>query len=715
MNKSFDVPSSGTAHGATLAPRDVSATLIDYSAILVTLWRRKVLIALGGVVAACIAGAVLLNMDSVYAAKSEVLLDTRERQIINIQNVVDDAQYSDGGILSEIAIIRSAPLRREVARRLDLAQYEEFNPSPDSGGILTAIEGAVRGLFVSSDGGDGGPPPSPVYIAADILQDKVTVSQLGLSYILQIQVVASSPSLAADIANTLAQVYLDSQVEGKIEANEDATEWLAKRADELRKRVEEVETDYERTRASLVLDGRLSAETVGGQIAELSSYLIQTRSARALAEARANRFERLIAEGDIEAAMRIAASDTLAGLVNRRDNLREQRNALSRASGNTTAGDGAMAVNLATVNARIMEEARSLLLGLRTEEAIIGEQVEALQADLNELELRLVDQSDDMVDLRALEREVEAQRSVYQTFLTRLTEARERGDFQEADARIVSRAEPPGGAAGPKRKLLTLVAFVFGAGALTAFVLFQEARKDVFRTASDAEGETGLPVLATLTQRTTDWRGRPRSPAPSTWRAMQRLMLMLGPQAHGSGKAILVTSVLPKEGADNVSFLLAQACVAAGWRVTVVDLDEPGSKIRESLSDRSAAEGPDSGFDVLTIPERLNSADSGFSAGTLAAGIAELRRDRDVVVVHAPAVLAAAEPLALAGAVDHVLLAFRWERTPRGAIAEACEELVRLRAPLAGLVMTETNPKIAAQYAYPGASYVRRLCARQDA
>ena len=78
--------------------------------------------------------------------------------------------------------------------------------------------------------------------------------------------------------------------------------------------------------------------------------------------------------------------------------------------------------------------------------------------------------------------------------------------------------------------------------------------------------------------------------------------------------------------------------------------------------------------------------------GMLAAKIAELRRTHDIVVVHAPAVLAGVESLALANAVDHVLLAFRWERTPRGAIAEATEELARLHAPLSGLVMTGGSP-----------------------
>ena len=75
-------------------------------------------------------------------------------------------------------------------------------------------------------------------------------------------------------------------------------------------------------------------------------------------------------------------------------------------------------------------------------------------------------------ELGALEGEVNTNRQLFETFLTRFREIVEQQDLQESDAKILSAASPPNVPSHPRIKLLTLIAFAASlvVGGLLVFI-----------------------------------------------------------------------------------------------------------------------------------------------------------------------------------------------------------------------------------------------------
>ena len=66
------------------------------------------------------------------------------------------------------------------------------------------------------------------------MSGRLTVEQVGRSYVVSLQFLSEDPAKAASIANTMAEEYLASQVQEKYAAAERATKWLSEKIDELR-------------------------------------------------------------------------------------------------------------------------------------------------------------------------------------------------------------------------------------------------------------------------------------------------------------------------------------------------------------------------------------------------------------------------------------------------------------------------------------------------
>ena len=123
----------------------------------------------------------------------------------------------------------------------------------------------------------------------------------------------------------------------------------------------------------------------------------------------------------------------------------------------------ALSSQLADLDGQIRGEARERAEGPRRREAQTAQMREKqLVADLNTLKAESARAGEEEVELRALEREADAQRELLESYLTRYREASSRrdGNYLPADARIFSRAVAPSEPYFPKIVPIAGAAFV---------------------------------------------------------------------------------------------------------------------------------------------------------------------------------------------------------------------------------------------------------------
>jgi succinoglycan biosynthesis transport protein ExoP len=278
-------------------------------------------------------------------------------------------------------------------------------------------------------------------------------------------------------------------------------------------------------------------------------------------------------------------------------------------------------------------------------------------------------------------------------------------DTGDPTLRILARAVPPEAPASAGQVLIIVIAILAAllvgvAGAFLLEMLLPRVRRD------DAALQR-VPILAQVPRA----RGRAvrgylngSGTLPGDlWEAYRILRASL---SSSSSRTVLVTSAIQGEGKTMTSVNLAIALAASGQRVVLVDGD-----LRRPMVARAFRISPTAGGFAELLFERAKPDDVlvaapgyGDRLRLLLAGserpldllerrriqsmLDRLRSEADVIVVDSPALTEFADAIALADAVDTVLVAVRLGHSRRDKLAEVERRLAQHRIIPAGFVVT---------------------------
>ena len=220
-----------------------------------------------------------------FTAKTAMLIDTKKVQLFQQQSMFSDLPIDSSSVESQVEILKSESIALAVIKRLRLTEDPEFvNPG---GGLVGTLLGLVMGLFESGDR----EPNSEFALsrrAVAAFGGRLDVRRVGLTYVITIAFRSLNPDRAAEIANAVADAYIDDQLEAKYKSARRAGTWLQTRLRELREQASTAE------RAVVAFKNKNNMVDTGGrtineqQLAELNSELVLARSktAEATREAR---------------------------------------------------------------------------------------------------------------------------------------------------------------------------------------------------------------------------------------------------------------------------------------------------------------------------------------------------------------------------------------------------------------------------------------------
>ncbi len=429
------------------------------------LWRKKTTI-LGLTLLA--AGAAFIVVNAItprYNSESRLLLEARENVFLRAEadkNAPDRAALDPEAVTSQVQLVLSRDLARKVIEREKLADNPEFNGG--SPGVVAALLGAI-GI---------GRDRSTMTQEERVLEafyDRLNVQAIEKSRVISIVFSSASPQLAADVANAIAEGYLQMQQNAKLDQTREAGTWLAGEIDKMRTKVADAEAKVEQYRARTNLYvGSNNTPLPTQQLTEINSQISAARGQKADLEARAQQLRNLIRSGKSIDSSDIANSDTMRRLVEQRIALRAQL-----AEQSTTLLDQhprikELKAQIAEVDRQVKVEGERLARQLESDAAVAGNRVQTLTASLDQVK-KIASQSNEQdVELRALEREAKTQRDLLESYLSKYREASARDSISAAppEARIISRAsaaiKPSYPKKGPTVLIAAFAAFMLSAG-----------------------------------------------------------------------------------------------------------------------------------------------------------------------------------------------------------------------------------------------------------
>lgn len=659
----------------------------------------------------CVLSAIIISARLTPIYESTVTIDIDRRMptgVLGQEAIQSSTNDADQFIATQTKLIQSDSVLRPVAFKYNLREVEDENWEK-SGSKNTEDE------------------ETPVILK------HLKVTRPPNTYLLYISYRSKDKRLAANVANGIAQSYLEHTYSIRYKAAAGLSQFMEKQQEELRAKMERSSEALAQFEKELdVIDPEEKTSILSSRLLQLNTEYTNAQGDRVKKEAAYNS----IRTGSIDAAEVSSQADSLKKLTEAYDEAEQHLADIKtrfgpnypeykRAAAQVEAIKGLLDRTSHSIGQRVEIEYRQAL----SREAMLEKAVTQTKAEFDRINAR-------SFEYQTLKREAEADKKLYEELVRKIKEAGINASFQNSSIRIADPARPGLRPVFPNMKLNVGLALLLSAFFSIAVALIVDGMDNTIRDPEQVERTLRTPVVGTLPQVKT-WRTQlatvlPEAPVESVSKTESsrsltsyeeairtlRNSIMLA-ELDRTFRTLLVTSAAPSEGKSTIAIHLAVAHAQQHHKTLVIDGDMRRPSIHKRFGMSNAIGLSEVLLDAVTWREALLSPEGIPNLDILPAGsvsrrasdligrglsriLEEAAHVYDLIILDAPPLLGFPEPLQMAAAVDGVIIVARAGQTSRNGVSSVISTLKRLRANVVGLVLNEVHKEVSNSYYYYG-------------
>lgn len=698
---------------------------------LVRYWRainrRRTGIVLFIIAVGVIASLYAYSLRPVYRGTATVLLDPAKKKSVTNEDMYEAYTATTRDYyLTQIEIMKSHDLADRLVRVLNLSRHAEYDPRRVKekgwfGSALDLVRATTPGTAT-----EAAPKEEDIIdgITSQVM-GAVSIQPVRNTQIVKVNFDTHDPVLAERVPNTLAMIYIVSDLEARGDEAKRSWSFLAGQADELKKKLANSERELQQYRESqkVVIAKGMSVSDAARRLEDATTSLSEARKKRMDAES-VFRQVNAAAQGPsseaLEALAVLQANPVLLRLKETLIEAEKRYNEASRRYGPEHPRMVSAQSDLKGAQDAVRRQIATLVQTVTKE----LEAAKANEASIEQSQSRA--KSEAQVFNRAefslgrLERDVESNRKLYEAFMQRTKEVGV-GDMRQAIARVVDAATTPKSPSGPNVQRIVMLAMLGALVFAVAVALLLERLDNKIRSGFDLETKLDAKTAGVLPL----MKSSPETP-------LERIVVDDNANTFAEGirtirsvvqlstvdvqhKVVLVTSSVPDEGKTTVSSNLALAfaqvkktiLIEADMRrpklARLLGMDVHHAGLSEFVSGEKTLEeciSPVGGstLSALTagrIP--LNPLEM-LSSQRFADAMETLHSMYDVVVIDSPPMQLVSDAMVLSRFASAVLFVVKADATPYPLARESLIRLHRVKAPLLGAVLNRFNVERAQKY-----------------
>lgn len=648
---------------------------------------------------------VVFMMTPIYSSTVSILVEQTKAKMLSIDEVYSGVSSDQAHYQTQVEMLQSNALMEAVVDKLNLTANPLFNPS-EKKGFFSMI-------------GVGGEKQSAEKLrahVADKLALMVKVEGSKKSQLIKITVDSSDRQLAATLANTIADVYIDMDLEARYRMTQKATGWMNVRLVALKANLDKSEQALQKYREEHNIISSQSLE-LGGAASQLGANLgnlAQAKMVRAQAQATLDLVRK--AKGHEETLPIVQRNPLVMGLMGSVTERERVVSTLSNRYGNDHPKLIQAQADLKKAKDDLRLQVADVVSGLEREYELARTNENILAGAVSEARQTIQGSNRKEFELLSLERDVKTNRELYDMFMSQLKGTSAVSDLQSVVARVVDPATVSDMPIKPKKRMIVLLAFVLSLmlGVAVAFLL--ENLDTSVRSAEDAERKIGLPILAAVPRvdlpvgqvAGLHYRDAPKSLFSEGIKTIRTGILLSG--IDHPKKTLVVTSSVPGEGKSTVAINLALAH-AQTKRVLLIDADMRRPSIAKVLGLDNTHPGLSMMVLGIETLENCVYKIQGSSLDVLTAGsippnplelllsdkfkelLAHLGEIYDTIIIDSPPVQLVSDAVVLANMATGVVFVLKADATPFQLARRAIRTLQRGGANMFGIALNQTNFK----------------------
>jgi len=671
---------------------------------IVDVFRRRLrLIAASALFFLLLAGLLVMSMTSQYQASALVLVDQSGKNLLDPQQQALLPGSDTSRMDSEVEILRSDAIAAKVVAEHKLVENREFNNPRErlTSRILQVLK--LKEPRLRS-------PDDDLQATLKEFHTRVTVQRVGATFLISVTAKSSDPALAAQLANAVAQTYIDTQVETKIQTMLTARDVLEKRiklANTAVTTAEEALENFFSDNLDKITSGSGSAE-----VAQLRQKLLEANGRRQTLLANIETIQTKVGDQAWEDVARMLDSKAMLDLYKLRDAATVQL--ASATDGTPRFRD--LRAELDGIERQLATQAQQGLTGLRQQVDTATENGAELRKQLRLSVVNADLPTDVLTQIYALQQASESKRTQFQTLISRLQDVEAQSDLQLADSRIVSQALKPSDPSSPNVKVILGISLFFGCFLGAGMALAYENFIGGFVDPRQVQSVLGVPTVVEVPVQTAPKAekagdissaadlviSRPLSEFAECIRRVrvaidQTNMSQAGADQKPGAAVIMFSSAEPEEGKTTLAVAFARACALAGQNTLLLDCDLRRPNVAR-LVNKNVKRGLQ---DYLLNPEQFRGSLASLAevethsrlrliltkrgpqvpssdlvlGNTFRELILSAKKTFDIIVLDTPPVEALVDGLRIAPLASHVVLVTKWASTPQQNVVRALESI----------------------------------------